>query len=306
MRLPLILLSLILGASAQNGYIGYSLTDTGDPDSAVYETANTKANTSVDVPPPDVFLNASVHVGEIDIEVLNLTAKVNLAAQVLSLLDFNAGVDASVDRVSLTIQNVTAKVLLEARLSNLLAMIENILDSLDLNPALAALGQGVNEIAGDLGDSLSGGGSNGGSTGGSSSSSSGGTNNLQSREDLESFRLENNILYSVNDYSGNTHTNRKLAQNGDIIDQSLDNDGNVLGEKTVGSYERDMRATGHERETEFEGQSVTERMYEYHPFPGLEAFSAIYVNDAGDIVGTQVVSEISGGGTSTISADTDA
>ncbi|KAK0609389.1 hypothetical protein DIS24_g12326 [Lasiodiplodia hormozganensis] len=298
MKFFLLFLSFTLSALAQNGYFGYSLTDTGDPDSAVYETANTKANTSVDVPPPDVFLNASVHVGEIDIEVLNLTAKVNLAAQVLALLDFNAGVDASVDRVSLTIQNVTAKVLLEARLGNLLAMIEDILDSLDLNPALAALGQGLSEITGDLTDSLSGSSS-------SSSPSSSSSSKLKSREDLESFRLENNILYSVNDYSGNAHTNRKLAQDGAIVDQSLDNDGNVLGEKTVGSYDRDMRFTGREHETEFEGQKVTERMYEYHPFPGLEAFSAIYVNEAGDVVGTQVVSEVSGGGTSTISADTD-
>ncbi|KAL0256127.1 hypothetical protein SLS55_008519 [Diplodia seriata] len=298
MKFSLLFLSFTLGALAQDGYVGYSLTDTGDADSAVYETANTKANTSVDVPPPDVFLNASVHVGEIDIEVLNLTAKVNLAAQVLSLLDFNAGVDASVDRVSLTIQNVTAKVILEARLANLVAMIESILDSLDLNPILATLGNGLSEITGDLTDSLSGDSS-------SSSSSSSTSSNLQSREDLESFQLENNILYSVNDYSGNTHTNRKLAQNGAIIDQSLDNDGNVLSEKTVGSYDRDMSFTGREHETEFEGQKVTERMYEYHPFPGLEAFSAIYVNDAGDVVGTQIVSEIGGGGTSSIAADTD-
>ncbi|KAF4310887.1 hypothetical protein GTA08_BOTSDO13542 [Botryosphaeria dothidea] len=296
MKFVLLFLSFVLAAWAQNGYIGYSLTDTGDPDSAVYETANTKANTSVDVPPPDVFLNASVHVGEIDIEVLNLTAKINLAAQVLSLLDFNAGVDASIDRVSLTIQNVTAKVLLEARLSNLLLMIESILDSLDLNPALAALGQGLSEIADTAVSGL---------TGDSSSSSSSSTNNLKAREDLESFRLENNILYSVNDYSGNAHTNRKLAQDGAIIDQSLDNDGKVLGEKTVGSYDRDMKFIGRDIEAEYEGQQVRERLYEYAPFPGLEVISAIYVNDAGSVVGTQVLSEVNGGGSSTISADTD-
>lgn len=295
MQFLLLFLSFVLSAFAQNGYIGYSLTDTGDPDSAVYETADTKANTSTTDPPPDVFLNASLHVGEIDIEVLNLTAKVNLEAQVLSLLDFNAGVDASIDRVSLTIQNVTAKVILEARLSNLLLMIESILDSLDLNPVLATLGQGISDIADTAVDGLS--------SATSSSSSSTATSNLKSREDIESFRLENNILYSVNDYSGNAHTNRKLAQDGAIIDQRLDNSGNVLGEKTVGSYDRDMRALSHEISTEFEGQQVTERLYEYAPFPGLEVISAVYVNDAGDVVGTQVLSEASAGGSSTISAD---
>lgn len=292
MKFAVLFLSLVLSVYAQNGYIGYSLEDTGDPDSAVYETANTKANTSTTYPPPDVFLNASVHVGEIDIEVLNLTAKINLAAQVLSLLDFNAGVDASVDRVSLTIQNVTAKVLLEARLSNLLLMIENILDSLDLNPVLATLGNGLNEIA----DTAL-----GGLTGDSSSSSS--TSNLKAREDLESFRLENNILYSINDYSGNAHTNRKLSQDGTIIDQNLDNNGNVLSEKTIGSYDTVMRYFGRDIATEYEGQQVRERLYEYAPFPGLEIVSAIYVNDAGNVVGTQVLSEVDAGGSSTISAD---
>ncbi|GME49979.1 hypothetical protein GTA08_BOTSDO13542 [Neofusicoccum parvum] len=292
MKFAVLFLSLVLSVYAQNGYIGYSLEDTGDPDSAVYETANTKANTSTTYPPPDVFLNASVHVGEIDIEVLNLTAKINLAAQVLSLLDFNAGVDASVDRVSLTIQNVTAKVLLEARLSNLLLMIESILDSLDLNPVLATLGNGLNEIADTALSGL---------TGDSSSSSS--TSNLKAREDLESFRLENNILYSINDYSGNAHTNRKLSQDGTIIDQNLDNNGNVLSEKTVGSYDTVMRYFGRDIATEYEGQQVRERLYEYAPFPGLEIVSAIYVNDAGNVVGTQVLSEVDAGGSSTISAD---
>jgi hypothetical protein len=64
-----------------------------------------------------------VHVGEIHIEVQNLTAKINLDAQVLQLLSFNAGVDLSIDRVNLLIQNVTAKVILEARLANLVLMI---------------------------------------------------------------------------------------------------------------------------------------------------------------------------------------
>lgn len=89
----LLLLPFLLGApitAQDDGYIGYNLEQRGDPESAVYETLNTPSNVS-DYPPPDVFLNASVEVGEISIEVDNLTAKINLDAQVLQLLDFNAG-----------------------------------------------------------------------------------------------------------------------------------------------------------------------------------------------------------------------
>lgn len=106
-----------------DGYIGYRLDQRGDPESAVYETANTNADADTVLPAdPDVYLNASVSVGEIVIEVDNITAQVNLQADVLKLLHFSAGVDASIDRVKLTIQNISAKVLLEARLENVVTM----------------------------------------------------------------------------------------------------------------------------------------------------------------------------------------
>ena len=50
------------------------------------------------------------------------TAKINLDVQVLNLLQFNAGVDLSIDEVNLLIQNVNVKVLLEARLENVVKM----------------------------------------------------------------------------------------------------------------------------------------------------------------------------------------
>jgi len=109
LSLPLFALS----QSANDGYSGYKLDvrQDGDPAAVLYETENTKtSNVSALVPEPDVMLNASVHVGEIFIGVDNLTAKINLDAQVLQLLEFNAGVDLSIDKVSLLIQNVTAKV----------------------------------------------------------------------------------------------------------------------------------------------------------------------------------------------------
>lgn len=110
------------GSRQEEGYIGYRLDERGDPESTVYETASTSDADSILPVDPDVYLNASLSVGEIDIEVDNITAVINLQADVLQLLSFSAGVTASIDRVKLTIQNVSAKVLLEARLENVVAM----------------------------------------------------------------------------------------------------------------------------------------------------------------------------------------
>lgn len=110
-------------SSSESGYVGYNLTLEGDQDSVVYSTEETRPHANVTEPNPDVFLNASVSVGEIDIEVDNLRAQVDLNLEVLKLLQFNAGVDVSIDRVKLLIENVTAKVLLEARLENVVMMV---------------------------------------------------------------------------------------------------------------------------------------------------------------------------------------
>lgn len=287
---PILLLSFLLTLSKfvtsqtlsdSDGYTGYSLTVTGDEDSAVYETENTDTSSGASNTPPDVFLNASVSVGEIDITVANLTAKINIDAQVLSLLQFNAGVDLSINRVQLTIENVSAKVELEARLENLVLMINDTLNSIDLNPIIATLGSGL----GDLVNSTLG--------GGSTSAAS----DLAAR----SFDLDQGILYSINDYSGNTHTNRILNQNGDIVDESLHNDGTVYKSQVVGSYWHDMTFTGQERTVVFDGQDGRELEYSYTPFNGLNVIAAVYVDTQGTVLGTRVLSEIEGGGSSSIS-----
>ncbi|KAK8197775.1 hypothetical protein HDK77DRAFT_27214 [Phyllosticta capitalensis] len=283
-------------ACAQDGYIGYRLEERGSTDDVLYETANTNTNISATVPPPDVFLNASVSVREIDIEVDNITAKINLDAEVLNLLSLNAGVTASIDRVFLTIQDVRARVMLEARLERIVNMVESILDSIDLNPIIATLGE-------DLGDLVNH--TVGGLTGSSDSSSSSSTssNNLTARGLESSYNLVHNILYSVNDYSGNKHTNRILAQDGSIVDQSLDNNGNPTGHKVVGNYDRDMHYNGVNLTTTRDGQVVNELEYVYSPFPGLVAISAIFVSESGQVLATQVLSESRAGGTSTVSDD---
>ncbi|KAL6249622.1 hypothetical protein RBB50_003475 [Rhinocladiella similis] len=272
--------------SSGDGYTGYTLAVSGDGESAVYETENTDTSNGTAMTPPDVFLNASVFVGEIDITVSNLTAKINLDAQVLSLLQFNAGVDLSINRVALTIQNVSAKVELEVRLENLVLMINDTLNSIDLNPIIATLGQDlgtlVNDTVGGLGDD-------------STSDSS----DLSAR----SFNLDQGILFSVNDYQGNTHKNRILDQAGNLVDQYLHNDGTVYQSEIVGSYWHDMTFTGEERSAVFDGENVRELEYSYNPYNGLSIIASIFLDTQSNVVGTRVLSELEGGGSSTISAD---
>jgi hypothetical protein len=223
-------------------------------------------------------------VGEIDITVKNLTAKINIDAQVLNLLQFNAGVDLSINRVSLTIQNISAKVVLEARLENLVLMINDTLNSIDLNPIIATLGQDVGQL---VNTTLGGG------------SGSGASSNLSARSSI----LDDGIIFSINNYEGNAHTNRVLTQSGDLVDQSLHNDGTVYASSVVGSYWHDMTFTGHERTAIFNGENVREQEYSYSPIAGLSTIVAVYVNTNGNVVGTRVLSEVEGGGSSTIAND---
>lgn len=165
-------------------------------------------------------------------------------------------------------------------------MINKTLTSIDLNPIIAELSDSLGDIVDTVGDGLS-------DT----------TSSLTERS--LSFELEQNILYSTNNYRANRHTNRVLAQNGDIVAHHLDNDGNDLGEIVVGNYKTDMTFNGYTRETEFEGQAVTEKEYIYNPYPGIMSISAIYTDATGNVVGTQVIAESFAGGSSTVGEDED-
>lgn len=278
--------------AAQNGYVGYDIKKRGDNESAVYETDNTPG---VQLPQtPDVYLNANVSVGEISIEVENITAKINLDAKVLSLLHFTAGVDVSIDSVSLLIQNVSAKVELEARLGNVVQMVSDVLDTIDLNPIVASLGNTLGNVVGNVTDVISGDGESGGLAGA-----------VGKRDVSPDYNLRNNILYSVNDYSGSTHKNRILDQDGSIFDMTLDNNGNERSREVVGTYLTDMVATGHSRTITIDGVTEFEVGYLYAPYPGLRVHALIFTNLAGEVVKTKCVAEAEAGGTSTISEDND-
>ena len=300
--LALLLISILPLLSAQSSssggavYTGYSLSSSGDPASTTYETDSTPPAVN-QVSPPDVHLNATVHVGEIDLTVSNITAKINLDAQVLNLLQFNAGVDASIDRVKLLIQSVDAEVILEARLENLVLMIGDVLDSIDLNPVIATLAGEVGNAVTSLANGL---------TSSTSSSSTGGNTPMATLSTIapihNNIQLTNNILYSINDYSGQTHTNRVLLNNGSIADQRLDANAQVTSTALIGYYKTDMTYTGQTTSTTVNGVAVEQQEWVYTPFVGLSVVCLVDVDsNNGGVVSTQVISESFGGGESTVS-----
>jgi hypothetical protein len=61
-----------LAHSQSSGYVGYNLQLEGDKDSVIFSTDETRPNAGLNEPEPDVYLNATVHVGTISIEVDSL------------------------------------------------------------------------------------------------------------------------------------------------------------------------------------------------------------------------------------------
>ncbi len=87
--------------------------------------------------PPDVLLSVpKLSVGRIELNVDNLKADINLNANVASLVNINAGVAVSIQRVNLTIVDVDAQLELIVRLGNLVEIVNRVFQSLDLNPLL--------------------------------------------------------------------------------------------------------------------------------------------------------------------------
>ncbi|KAI5201898.1 hypothetical protein E4T39_05058 [Aureobasidium subglaciale] len=185
--------------------------------------------------------------------------------QVSKLLQLNAGVDLSIERIHLLIQDFDAKVLLEARLENLVQMVDDVLRSLDLNPVIATLDPGIGNIVNKPGDTVYGLLSNNGSGPRSNSNAK------------RSFMIDDKILFSANDFSGNSHTNRILEQHGDIIEQDLENNGHVSSSRVVGSCAKDLKFTGHD--------DIVPRGVE-------EVIVAIFFGATGEVAGTQIFSQL--------------
>ncbi|KKY25278.1 hypothetical protein UCRPC4_g01917 [Phaeomoniella chlamydospora] len=86
---------------------------------------------------PDVYLNVpNLSVGRIELDVDQLSADINLAASVASLVTINAGISLSVEKINLTIADVEAELELIVRLGHLVDIVNRTFESLDLNPLL--------------------------------------------------------------------------------------------------------------------------------------------------------------------------
>ncbi|KAH8599985.1 hypothetical protein B0O99DRAFT_590405 [Bisporella sp. PMI_857] len=97
--------------------------------------------------PPDVYLHVpELSVGRIELNVDNLKADINLNAAVAGLVNINAGVAVSIEKVNLTIVDVGAELELTVRLGNLVAIVERVFNSLDLNPLLLTALQEVGDL----------------------------------------------------------------------------------------------------------------------------------------------------------------
>ncbi|KAK1966176.1 hypothetical protein LY78DRAFT_537994, partial [Colletotrichum sublineola] len=102
-------------------------------------------------PPADVYLKVpELSVGRIELDVDNLNAEVNLAAEVAKLVTINAGVQVGVEKVNITIVDVEAELELVIRLGNLVDIVNRTLASLDLNPLLINLLDTVGDVVDDV------------------------------------------------------------------------------------------------------------------------------------------------------------
>jgi hypothetical protein len=86
---------------------------------------------------PDVDLQVpTLKVGEIDLDVANLRARVALHASVANIVDLDVGADVVIDKVKLALRGVEAQADLKVRLDKVYAIIERALNTIDSNPLL--------------------------------------------------------------------------------------------------------------------------------------------------------------------------
>lgn len=115
------------------------------------KATNTSANNSRSTTPPDVLLRIpELSVGRIELDVDNLRADINLAAEIANIVTLNVGVQVGIEKVNITIADVNAELELIIRLGKLVEVVNRTLASLDLNPLLINL---LNEV-GDVVDSV--------------------------------------------------------------------------------------------------------------------------------------------------------
>jgi len=114
-------------------------------------TSTTRPPSVTTSTPPDVLLQVpELHVGRIELVVEKLQADLNLNAKVAGLVQINAGVQVSVEKVNITIADVDVNLELVVRLGHLVDIVERVFDSLDLNPLLIGLISNVTNLVGEV------------------------------------------------------------------------------------------------------------------------------------------------------------
>ncbi|THY02178.1 hypothetical protein D6D01_10313 [Aureobasidium pullulans] len=145
---------LVLHVSAQTAASSASATTaprtiTSARNSTTSTSSRSRAATSDTA--PDVYLNVpELHVGRIELTVDKLSAELNLNAKVANLVQLNAGVQVSVEKVNITIAEVDAEVELVIRLGHLVDIVGRVFDSLDLNPLLINTISNVTSLVGEV------------------------------------------------------------------------------------------------------------------------------------------------------------
>ncbi|KAI0138651.1 hypothetical protein F4776DRAFT_619332 [Hypoxylon sp. NC0597] len=130
----------ITATSTDTGTASSSADTASSPGTSTGGSSGSGTTTSVPsygTNPPDVLLRVpELHVGKIELDVDNLNAEINLAAEVANLVTINAGVQVGIKKVNITIADVDANLDLVVRLGNLAAIVNRTLESLNLNPLL--------------------------------------------------------------------------------------------------------------------------------------------------------------------------
>ena len=114
-------------------------------------SASTTSNTPPNYTEADVYLNVpQLSVGKIELDVDNLSADINLNANVAQLVQINAGVKVAVEKVNITITEIDAQLELVVRLGHLVDIVQRVFSSLDLNPLLINALNNVTSIVGEV------------------------------------------------------------------------------------------------------------------------------------------------------------
>ena len=198
-----------------NGNGNSSGSSSGSPSPSTTRPSSSGGGGSMSRPPgetspPDVHLRVpNLSVQRIELDVDNLRADVNLAAEIANIVTLNVGVQVGVEKVNITIADVAAQLELVIRLGRLVDIVNRTLATLDLNPLLINI---LNEVT-DVVDSVVG--------------------------------AVDGLLGSI--LQGNSKLNFLIDNLGNIIQEVVGDAGSIVS-SIVGNYQSNMTYTGVSKE----------------------------------------------------------